>query len=351
MRRVVTTIFHVSHEAPRNLTFRALAMTPMTSSPPAATGGTGRKEESPPPEGAVLTAAPQPPQNFVVADIAAPQLPQNFPAGGAAGGAAGAEAAGRAATRGDPQIPQNFSDPEAGLPHEAQTYPPGTADCGGWRRCLVHRCRCRVRCRCCDRAVRDFHKTLAAEFVTRFDRVATCFADKPARCRCNWHRGCILRRRWWWRGLVGRSGSLVHRCRCCIRCRCCDRAVRDFHKTLAAEFVTRIDRVATCFADTADRCGCERGCVLRRRRWRGLIYRGGCLVHRCRCCIRCRWCLVYRCRARSRWSGCRGDIPGLCPADPTELLVRCKRCTAGTADESLRTAAPPGVLLLRTTLR
>jgi hypothetical protein len=117
MRRLVTTTFQVSHEAPRNLTFRTLAMTPMTSSPPAVTGGPGRKEGSPPPEGAVLTAAPQLPQNFVVEEIAAPQDPQNFPAGAAAG----AGAAARAATMAEPQIPQNFSDPEAGLPQAEQT--------------------------------------------------------------------------------------------------------------------------------------------------------------------------------------------------------------------------------------
>jgi len=125
MRRFVTTMFHVSHDAPRNLTLRALAMTPMTSSPPAVTGGPGRKEASPPPDGAVLTAAPQLPQNFVVPEIAAPQTPQNLPAG------AGAGTGGRAATMADPQMPQNFSDPEAGLPQEEQTLPPGAAAAGG----------------------------------------------------------------------------------------------------------------------------------------------------------------------------------------------------------------------------
>jgi hypothetical protein len=120
MRRVVTTIFHVSHEAPNILTFRALAMTPMTSSPPAITGGKGRKEASPPPIGAVLTAAPQLPQNFVVLEIAAPQLPQSFPAGGATGAGTGAGAGARAATMVAPQMPQNFSDPLTGLPQEAQ---------------------------------------------------------------------------------------------------------------------------------------------------------------------------------------------------------------------------------------
>ena len=32
--------------------------------------------------------------------------------------------------------------------------------------------------------VRDFHETLAAELVARFDRVATRFADKTGRCGC-----------------------------------------------------------------------------------------------------------------------------------------------------------------------
>jgi hypothetical protein len=117
MRRVVTTMFHVSHEAPNILTFRALAMTPTTSSPPAVTGGAGRKEASPPPGETVLTVAPQLPQNFVVLEIAAPQLPQNFPAGGAAGAGTGT----RAATTAAPQIPQNVSDPLTGLPQVAQT--------------------------------------------------------------------------------------------------------------------------------------------------------------------------------------------------------------------------------------
>jgi len=72
----------------------------------------------------VLTDAPQLPQNFVVLEIAAPQLAQNFPAGGAAGAGTG-EGAGtggaRAATTGVPQMPQNFSDPLTWLPQEAQT--------------------------------------------------------------------------------------------------------------------------------------------------------------------------------------------------------------------------------------
>ena len=118
MRRLVTTIFHVSHDAPNILTLRALAMTPITSSPPAATGGAGRKEAPPPPWGAVLTVAPQLPQNFVVLEIAAPQLAQNFPDRGAAGTGTGAGA--RAPTTVAPQMPQNFSDPLTGLPQEAQ---------------------------------------------------------------------------------------------------------------------------------------------------------------------------------------------------------------------------------------
>lgn len=65
----------------------------------------------------MLTAVPQPPQNFVVREIAVPHLLQNIPVGGAAGSGAGA----RAATMVAPQMPQNFSDPLTGLPQEAQT--------------------------------------------------------------------------------------------------------------------------------------------------------------------------------------------------------------------------------------
>jgi len=104
---------------PSILLFRALAMTPMTSSPPGATWGAGRKEVSPPAGEAMLTAAPQLPQNFVVLEIAPPQMPQNLPAVGAAG--AGAGAGTLVATTADPQMPQNFSNPLTGLPQEEQT--------------------------------------------------------------------------------------------------------------------------------------------------------------------------------------------------------------------------------------
>ncbi|HSQ93801.1 MAG TPA: hypothetical protein VLL74_05875 [Methanoregula sp.] len=64
---------------------------------------------------------PQPPQNLVVLEIAAPQTPQNR-AGGAAEAAGVGEGAGaRVATTGEPQIPQTFSDPVSGLLQEAQT--------------------------------------------------------------------------------------------------------------------------------------------------------------------------------------------------------------------------------------
>jgi hypothetical protein len=157
-------------------------------------------------------------------------------------------------------------------------------------------------------------------------------ADKTSRCGCNRCQGCILRRRWrgrglliyrGWRSLVDRRGRLVHRRWC--------RAVRDFHETFAAELVARSDRVATRMADKTSRCGCNRGrgCILRRRWGRLLVYRrwwwslvdrrwGG-LVYRCRC-------LVGRCR-------CRGDISGPCTAAPAELLVRSERCTTGTAPQ------------------
>ena len=116
MRRVVMTMFHVSHDAPRNLTLRALAITPMTSSPPARYRGAGPKGRVTSSREEGLTAAPQLPQNRVDAEIAAPQVPQNLPAGAGAGGTGA-----RAATTVEPQIPQNFSDPLSGLPHEAQT--------------------------------------------------------------------------------------------------------------------------------------------------------------------------------------------------------------------------------------
>jgi len=52
-----------------------------------------------------------------VPEIAAPHLPQNLPAAGAAAGKGGAGS-------GDPQMPQNFSDPLAGLPQVGHTRPP-----------------------------------------------------------------------------------------------------------------------------------------------------------------------------------------------------------------------------------
>ena len=110
-------------------------MTPITSSPlalivPAGEGGgmiaAGRTEETGTEGDATPTAAPHPPQNFVVALIGAPQVGQVFPTG-----CGGAEEAGDVEDTGVPQIPQNFSVPVIGLPHDAQTR----RDDGGVRGC------------------------------------------------------------------------------------------------------------------------------------------------------------------------------------------------------------------------
>jgi len=88
----------------------------------AADGGeeTGSEGEAAP------TAAPHPPQNFVVALTGAPQVVQIFPAG-----CEGAETVGDGDDMGVPQIPQNFSVPVIGLPHDAQVR----RDDGGIRGC------------------------------------------------------------------------------------------------------------------------------------------------------------------------------------------------------------------------
>jgi hypothetical protein len=100
-------------------------MTPITSSPlvlivPADEGGgmiaVDGAEETGTESDAAPTAAPHPPQNFVVALTGAPQVVQIFPTG-----CGGAENAGDVDSTGVPQIPQNFSVPVIGLPHDAQT--------------------------------------------------------------------------------------------------------------------------------------------------------------------------------------------------------------------------------------
>jgi hypothetical protein len=75
---------------------------------------------------AAPTAAPHPPQNFVVVLTGTPQEGQVFPTG-----CGGAEEAGIVDCTGVPQIPQNFSVPVIGLPHDAQTR----RDAGGVRGC------------------------------------------------------------------------------------------------------------------------------------------------------------------------------------------------------------------------
>ena len=162
-----------------------------------------------------MTAAPQLPQNFVVPDIAAPQTPQNFPAGGAAGAGAGAgvglpQRETRRYHRTSPtrkpgcRRRSRHSRPAPVQPQEAAG--------AGWPGQVPG-----TPARCCSRAARDFHETLAAELVARLDRVAARFTDKTrrCRCRCGCRRGGILRR-WGWRGLVHRRrgwGLLVYRCR------------------------------------------------------------------------------------------------------------------------------------------
>jgi hypothetical protein len=166
---------------------------------------------------------------------------------------------------------------------------------------------------------------------------------------------------------VSRRGYLVCGRGCC-------KVVRNFHETLAAELVARLDRVAACPADEGasheyysrrsrrSDCGSRRcssglyrctagsaelhvgghGSTARRTDKSCRMYRGcrsNCM-HGCRCrgrsgrsWNRCRW--LHGNGRRSRGGSCR-DFPGFCPAVPTELLIRGERCTAGAAAQGTR---------------
>ena len=105
-------MLYESRLAPHIFIFRALPMTPITSSPlvlivPTDEGGgmiAADGEEVNGTEGdAAPTAAPHPPQNFVIALTGAPQVVQVFPTG-----CGGAEEAGDVDSTGVPENPTKF---------------------------------------------------------------------------------------------------------------------------------------------------------------------------------------------------------------------------------------------------
>ena len=183
-------------------------MTPMTSSPPAATGAAGRKEESPPPGGGGSDCCAATAAEFCCAGYRCTATAAELSCRGSCrccqgqGGGSGCHNGGPADT--------------AELLRPAHRAAAGSADIAARRsrrrgrgRLVQYRCRCR--------AVRDLHKTLAAELVARLDRVAACSADKTTCCGVQPDTGPVPGQR--------TAGEGVRRrligCRWCLICSRC----------------------------------------------------------------------------------------------------------------------------------